>query len=92
LTAINWGLVSPGETVNKALWIRNNGTAPVTLSLSTANFNPAAAETYMTLSWNYAGQTLQPGDVAAASLSLMVHQNIQDVTAFSFDCIITASE
>jgi len=41
---------------------RNEGNAPITLSLQTANWNPAKAADYISLSWNYGGQAIGAED------------------------------
>jgi hypothetical protein len=89
--SVNWGTIDAGSYSIANLWIRNNGTAPANLTLTTQNYNPAVAKTYLTLTWSYAGQTVQPNGVIAVSLQLSVSPQVKDVTAFSFDIIMTAS-
>ena len=36
LSAIDWGLVTPGEATTKTVYIKNEGNIPLTLSLETA--------------------------------------------------------
>ena len=46
------------------------------------------ASEYITLSWDYTGQTINPGAVLKASLTLAVTSNITGMRSFSFDIII----
>jgi hypothetical protein len=89
VTEIDWGLVEPGSHVNATIYLKNEGNAPITLSLDTENWNPSNASDYITLSWSYAGQTMNPGTVININLILMVSSNITGITNFSFDIIIT---
>jgi hypothetical protein len=89
--SINWGTIEAGGVSIASVWLRNNGTSPVTLTLANQNFNPASAANYLTLSWTYTGQTLQSNGVIAVNLQLSVASNVKDITSFSFDIIITAS-
>jgi len=88
---INWGLVEPGANVNVTVFIRNEGNAPATLSLSTSGWQPPEAATYIALSWNYNGQLLNEQAVIQVKFTLSVSPNIQGITDFSHDIIITAT-
>src|SRR3989337_3256212 len=61
VSSFNWGTLDPGSKVNKTVYIRNEGNSPATLSMAASNWNPSSASSYMTLSWNYGGQTLNVG-------------------------------
>jgi hypothetical protein len=88
VTEIDWGLVEPGHHVNVTIFLRNEGNAPITLSLHTENWSSSNASNYITLSWDYADQTVDPGTVLKASLTLAVSSNITGVMNFTFDIII----
>ena len=88
---IDWGLAEPGTVKNVTVYIKNEGNAPITLSLQTANWNPSNAADYISLSWNYNGQTIGPNQVAAITLSLSISSNIQGITTFSFDIVIVGN-
>lgn len=90
-STINWGLADPGAVKNFTVYIRNEGNAPVTLSLQTANWNPANASNYISLSWSYNGQAIGVNQVMAVTLSLSISSNIQGITTFSFDIVIVGS-
>jgi hypothetical protein len=91
LTSIDWGMADPGSTKNVTIYVRNEGNTPITLSLSTANWNPSNAANYMPLSWNYNGQTIAVNQVVQITHTLSISSNIQGITAYSFDIVISAA-
>ncbi len=91
LARITWGSIAPGTTTAQTLYVKNQGNTPMTLAKATTNWNPAVAQTYMTVNWDYTGQSIQPNGVLKVTLSLIVAANIQAISSFSFDTIITAT-
>jgi hypothetical protein len=89
VTEIDWGLVEPGYHVNATIFLRNEGNAPITLSLHTENWSPSNASDHITLSWDYADQTVDPGAVMKVNLTLAVSSDITGITNFNFDIVIT---
>ncbi|MCD6431687.1 hypothetical protein J7L33_03160 [Candidatus Bathyarchaeota archaeon] len=93
VTSIDWGFLEPGATVNKTVYIKNEGNTPMVLNMTTDNWNPASASENITLSWNREGYVLNTtAPVVQAILTLSVSPNISGVTNFSFDIIITGTE
>jgi len=92
LTSINWGTLTPGSTVSKTIYIRNEGNKRLTLSMTTGNWNPQAASNYITLAWNRGGTILEAGQIVSATLTLSVSSSISGVTSFSFEITITGTE
>lgn len=92
VTEIDWGILEPAENKTTLLYIRNEQNTNVTLSLNTTNWNPIEARDYITLSWNYTIQMLEPTEIMPVALILSVSESIKDVDSFSFDIIITAIE
>jgi hypothetical protein len=72
------------------MYIRNEGSIAVTLSLATKNWNPTNANTTLTLSWNYAGQSLSANQVLPVNIVLTVSSAASGISSFSFDIVITA--
>ena len=91
VTSVDWGVVEPGATKNVNVYIKNEGSDPVTLSLATENWNPAAASSYMSLTWDYGGQVIVADGVVEVTLTLSVSDTIEGITSFSFDIVITGS-
>jgi len=88
-SSIDWGVVDPGSNKTVTVYVRNEGNVAVTLSKTTQNWNPSSASSYMTLTWNYAGQTLAVNQVLQIKLFLVVSPTTSGITNFSFDIIIT---
>lgn len=91
-STVNWGVLSPGTSSSVTLYVRNEGSAAVRLSLTTQNWNPASASSYMGLSWNREAQSVSAGTVAAAVLTVSVYSNVTGIANFSFDIVIAGVE
>jgi len=91
ITAIDWGSLEPGATKSYSVYIRNEGSYALTLSMSTSNWSPSTASNYMTLTWNYNGQTINAGKAVTVTLTLTVSENITDISGFSFDINLVGS-
>ncbi len=90
-SSINWGIVDPGSSKMVYVYVRNEGNTAVTLSLTTQNWNPSSVASFMTLNWNYAGQTLLVNQVLRVRLTLDVSSTISGVASFSFDTMVIAT-
>jgi hypothetical protein len=90
-SSINWGLLDPGSNKTVTLYIKNEGNTAATLSKTTQDWNPSTASNYITLNWNYGGQTLNVNQVLQVKLTLVVSATISGITSFSFNITITAS-
>lgn len=91
VSSIGWGWVEPGTTKNVVVYIRNEGDAPVALSLGTENWSPPNASDYMNLNWDYGGQLIDVDCVVQVILSLAVSDSVEGITSFSFDIVITGN-
>ncbi len=92
LTSINWGTLYPGNTTTRQIYIKNTGTLPVTLTMTTGSWVPTAANSVLTLTWNRQNRVLNAGDSIAATLTLTVSSSPGSITNFSFNIIITGNE
>lgn len=89
--SLDWGTPGPGDIVNKTVYIKNSGTAPVKLSLMTSSWTPVEAANYITLVWGSEGATVGAGQVLPVVLTLTVFNTITGITEFSFNIIIEGS-
>lgn len=89
LTILNWGSVSPGESSNNTIYIKNANSIPLTLSLATSNWNPISANDPLSLTWDKSGFILEPGQLVVAELSLLVASDVSDISTFEFTIIIS---
>jgi len=91
VTSIDWGTIDVGATENMAVYIKNEGTASMTLTLETEDWIPSGASSYISLTWDYGGQTIAVDGVVQVTLSLEVSDTIEGITSFSFDIVISGS-
>jgi len=89
---IDWGLLTPGEVKHYTIHVTVTGDVNATLKLETTDWQPPEAQQYLFLSWNYAGQVLEPETTVIADLALFVSESVQNITNFSFTIVITAIE
>jgi cytoskeletal protein RodZ len=89
--AIDWGMLEPGTQKSFTIYTRNEGNSPITMSMSTSNWNPSTASSYLTLTWNYNDQTINPGASVQVTLTLTVSASITGINSFSFDIIAAGS-
>lgn len=92
VTAIDWGFLTPGSATSVSVYVENGGTVPMILSMTTESWNPPQAAGNITLSWNRENHVLGAGAVVQAVLTLTVSEDIDGVTNFSFDIILTGTE
>jgi len=91
VTSVTWGTTTPGTSVNKYLYVLNDGTASGTLSMTYGNWTPAAAGTYITLAWNCSSYVLARNGITCAKLTLTVKSTITGVKDFNFMILIQAT-
>lgn len=91
VSSVNWGDIEPESVKNVSLFIRNEGTVTAGLFLSTDNWSPSNASEFMTLTWDYNGQTLDLSEIVLVTLTLHVSSEVIGIKSFSFDIIIGAT-
>jgi hypothetical protein len=89
LTAINWGLIYPGETHTVTCYVKNLGNVDAALTIDTLNWTPTLASTHLEFQTDYAEQTLQPDEVLPLTVTLRVSEDAAGFDAFSFDIAVT---
>jgi len=91
VSSIDWGVADAGSSVNKTVHIKNIGNKAATLSINTVDWQPPEASDDISLDWDYTGQTMDPDAVLEVTLTLTISSSISDITNFSFNIIIMAS-
>ena len=86
---INWGTLTPGDLITQMIYVKNSGNKPITLFMTTENWTPTNANTYMNLTWDIENTNLNPDQVVLASLTLSASLDIDSIDVFNFDIIIT---
>jgi hypothetical protein len=92
VSTIDWGALEPGAQKSVTVYMRNEGNFPITLSMSTSNWNPSAASSYISLTWDYNGQPINSGAYAQITLTLKVSADATGIDGFSFDIVTVGSE
>lgn len=90
-SSLEFGQLEPGSSKNFALYIRNEGNTLLTLNIVSENWDPANAADYMTLTWNREGQQIDPDEIIGCTITLSVSPNIQGISSFSLDIIISGT-
>jgi len=85
VNALDWGLLSPGSQKSFTVYVSNEGALPLTLTISTSNWNPSTASNYLTLTWNYNGRTLDADTTVPVTITLTVSSGISGINTFNFD-------
>ena len=92
VTALNVGTLNPGGTATQTVYIKNTGNIPETLTMTTNNWNPTNASTYLTLSWNRQNTVLNAGASIQATLTLTAASNTGSLTTFSCNVTLTGTQ
>ena len=88
VSSIDWGTPEPGDSVNRTVYVKNSGSAPMNVSLSASGWVPVEAGNYLTMSWDREGAEVAADEVVQALLTLDVSGSITGITDFSFDIVI----
>jgi len=88
VSEILWGTLEPGESANSTFYIVNTGNTALTLHLRTASWSPPEAETFISLTWDSEGSSLEAGAERLVNLTLTISAIIGDVDSFTFDIIL----
>lgn len=90
-TSFNWGMLDPDSTKSFIVYVKNEGNSVLTLSMTTSNWNPPSASQYMKLTWNVAGQAVNPGQIKQATFTLQVFANVTGINTFNFDVTVVGT-
>jgi hypothetical protein len=83
VSSIDWGMLSPGETKDLMIYVRNEGESGTVLALNVYGWDPVVALNYMKVEWNYTGVAVESGQVVAITVVLIVDSRIDGITNFS---------
>jgi len=91
VTQIDWGIVEPGDSKNFSAYIVNKSNIPITLSMTTEEWQPANASNSITLTWSYAGEEIAVDGYHFVTFVLNVDQAVSGIDAFSFTIVVIGS-
>ncbi|MBN2334162.1 hypothetical protein JXL21_01295 [Candidatus Bathyarchaeota archaeon] len=89
--SLEWGRIDPGDTVDTAVYIRNESEETVQLSIETDGWDPPSAPDHIDLGWDYGDAPLGSGEAVQTDLTLTVSPTVAGVTDFAFVTVISAS-
>jgi len=88
VSSIDWGTPEPGDSVSQTVYVKDDGNAPMNVSLSASGWSPVGADAYLGVSWDSEGALIVAGGVLQAVITLDVSSSITGITNFSFDIVI----
>lgn len=91
VSSIDLGLLEAGSSKDFTFYLKNEGNADISLSMSSKDWNPIEAADYLSLTWNREGQLMTPDQVTSCVITLSVSEIIQDITSYSLTITITAT-
>jgi hypothetical protein len=91
-TALTVGTLNPGASATQTVYVKNTGNVPETLTMTSSNWTPTNANTYLTLSWNRQNTVLTAGTSIQATLTLTAAANTGTLTTFSCDVTLTGTQ
>lgn len=92
LTYVDWGVFYPNMTKTHNMYLYNNGSIPVTLTMTTDEWNPTIANQFLHVTWNATGYLLQAQHGVPIQFAIFVLPNVTGVDSFSFTTIITGAQ
>jgi hypothetical protein len=92
LTSINWGSIYPSNSTTRIIYVKNTGSLPIKLGMTTGSWMPSNANTYISLSWNRESTVLSAGQSIDATLTLSASSDAANITSFSCNITITGTE
>jgi hypothetical protein len=91
-TALSFGTLNPGGTGTQTVYVKNTGNVPETLTMTSGNWSPSNANTYLTLSWNRQNTVVNAGANVQATITLTAAANTGTLTTFSCDVTLTGTQ
>jgi hypothetical protein len=92
VSSIDWGPLEPGTNKTVTLFIKNKGRNQITLVYYTSNWKPPEIVNYLTLTWNYTGQSIEFKKIVPVVFTLYVSENAEAIESFSFDTPIIGTQ
>jgi hypothetical protein len=90
ISNLNWGAIPQGAQANKTVYLKNQCTTTLKLSMTTSNWSPTSAYGQIRVSWGSEGLILKPNQVIAATIRIVVASN-STVTSFNMNIAISGA-
>jgi len=92
VSSIDWGTLTPGQTINLTVYVRNEGTELIRIIETPTNWNPTTASQYLSFAWTPNKEKIAAGEVVRITQTLYVATNIKGISSFSFDIVFQGVE
>lgn len=83
LTAVSFGMVTPGTQVTQTIYLKNTGNIAENLTMTTNTWSPANAGTYLTVTWSPTSSTLAAGASTSATVTLTASSSAGALSTFN---------
>ena len=67
---MNWGEIEPWTSTNTIAYIKSASNFVVTLTFSLTDWNPVEISDYLTISWDYNGTLIEPGEIIPVTMTV----------------------
>jgi hypothetical protein len=91
LVSIDWGAISPGGAVSKTIYVKNTGSAALTLNMVAVNWDPSDASKWLMVTWDWSGRALDQGESTPVTLTLHVASEVGPIQTFSVQILISGA-
>ncbi len=92
VSSIDWGTLEPGSNKSVTIYVRNEGKKSVSLSFYTSEWNPSEAADYLSLNWDYEGQSVGVGEVVQVTFTLSIAPSTKGIETFGFNITIIGTQ
>ena len=97
---LSWDEIEPGKSVNTTVYIKSVSNFKVTLSLKLTDWNPPEVSDYITISWDYNGTRVNPGEIIPVTMMLSASSSndfidylvVNEIKGFTVDVHFLASD
>jgi hypothetical protein len=83
ITSVDWGIIYPGGSINRVVYVKNTGNVAVVLSLVVQSWVPITAPQYISVTWDAEGKVLDAGKTMIVSLICSISTEITGINSFS---------
>jgi len=91
-TSITFGTLTPGTVVTRMVYVKNLGSVTTSLQCQFSNLAPVDAANHVTFVWDKENQILAPQGSVPATFTLTILPDMHDISSFSLDINITATQ
>lgn len=90
-SSCQWGTLDSGTSENRTIYVWNNGTTTMNLSMSVSNWIPSNATNALTLTWDQEGTVVPANATQVANMTLAVDPTFTSGMTFSNSITITGT-